>query len=109
MSFPTSFPTLAIPTLIGYLRDAGVSRRTAAEAAYDVAGYGLNIALPVDASALFATAPTESGLYLLSESALAARLQEFQDAVDANPTAAFTLPPWVLPIVLEVLRRLLAG
>ncbi len=108
MSFPTNFPVTALADIIGYLRGQGVGRRAAAEAAYDLLGYGLGVVIPADAPALKA-ANQQLGWELLSDAALGARLEEFQTELTANPNAAYELPPWVIPILLDVLRRILAG
>ncbi len=108
MGFPTSFPVAAIPTVIGYLRGTGVSRREGAEAAYDLLGYGAHLALPADGSGPLSSS-TENGFDLVSDASLAVRLEDLKADLEANPNAAFSLPPWLVPILLEVLRRILAG
>lgn len=107
MPFPTNFPTFAIPTVIGYLRGTGVGNRAAAEAAYDLLGYAGHLAIPQDGPLVLHASAESWGL--LSDAALAARLEEFQADLDANPNAAFSVPPWLIPILLDVLRRLLVG
>lgn len=106
MSLPTSFPLTAVPTLIAFLRGQGGSRRAAAEAAYDLLGYALNVTLPEQPAAL-PVITGEGAFHLLSDTALAVRLEDFKADLDSNPQAVFSIPPWLVPILLEVVRRLL--
>ncbi len=109
MPFPTSFPVNAIPTVIGYLRNTGVSRRAAAEAAYDLLGYGGNLALPEDGVMLLSSDEELGNIDAYAGDVLASKLEELQADMDANPNAAFNLPQWLVPLLLEVLRRILTS
>lgn len=107
MAFPESFPLMAIPTVVGYLRGVGVGRRAAAEAAYDLLGYGCNVLIPADGSPSLAVMSDD---YAGSTDVqLAVRLEDLAANLNASSQAAFALPPWLIPVVLEVLRRVLTS
>lgn len=109
MGFPTSFPLTAIPTVIGFLRNTGVSRRAAAEAAYDLLGYAGHVALAEDNPHTLFSRQKEAAYDVLSDQFLAVKLEELNADLTANPNALFNLPPWVIPIALEILRRVLSS
>lgn len=109
MPFPISFPLNAIPTVIGFLRNTGVSRRDAAEAAYDLLGYGGHIALPGGQPHTLFSREKEAAYDVLSDAFLAVKLEELNADIQAHPNALFNLPPWVIPIALEILRRVLSS
>lgn len=110
MPFPSSFPLTALPTVIGYLRSTGnVSRRAAAEAAYDLLGYSGHVLLPEGQPHTLFSREKEGAYDLLNDTFIAAKLEELKADLDANPNALFNLPPWVVPVLLEVLRRVLSS
>jgi len=109
MGFPTSFPMTAIPTVIGFLRNTGVSRRSAAEAAYDLLGYGGHIALLEGQPHALFSREKEAAYDVLNDAFLAVKLEELNEDIKVHPNALFSLPPWVIPIALEILRRVLSS
>lgn len=111
MPFPTTFPVTAIPAVVGYLRNAGVGRRTAAEAAYDLLGYAANIMIPEnEPGSLFSRNDDMGDVTILADGTLADSLDNLRLNLEASPpNAAFTIPQWLVPVLLEVLRRVLSA
>lgn len=111
MPFPTTFPVTAIPAVVGYLRNAGVGRRTAAEAAYDLLGYAANIMIPEnEPGSLFSRHHGMGDVASLADGTLADTLDNLRLNLEASPpNAAFTIPQWLVPVLLEVLRRVLSA
>jgi hypothetical protein len=107
MPFPTAFPTGAILKLLVYLRgDQSVPIRDVAEAGYDLLGYGLSLAFQTPATLTVLDQAGEQARRM-TDPELAERLEYLQPPQDAAFLAAWSLPPWAVPVILEVLRRLL--
>lgn len=104
MPFPTTFPTSALLRVLEYLRGVGShSVRDVVEDTYDLLGYGLSVTFQ---QATIPQMVASASLDTFTDEELAYRLEAIQPSVPAG-TQAISVPSWAIPLIMEVIRRLL--
>lgn len=112
---PNVFPLDAIKTVIGYLRGQITDTGAVVDACHTLLGFGLSLLFPTPG---LKGAPPEP--YRVSEpnltraemaNALEAEISKKQSAVphEGASLSQFTLPPWIIPLALQLIQELIAS